>query len=116
MGHVNVIWQGDSNAQTLQAFGLTASPPFVLNVAGSDIASVRELATKLAEIMGEPLPRFVGTEAETALLNNADRARDLFGREAVSLGQLVAWTGSWLRGGGRLLGKPTGFEARDGRF
>src|SRR5262249_35072834 len=51
MGHVNVIWQGDSNAVTLQAFGLAASPPAVLNVAGPEIASVRDVASRLAGLL-----------------------------------------------------------------
>jgi nucleoside-diphosphate-sugar epimerase len=116
MGHVNAIWQGDSNAMTLRAFGLAASPPDVLNVTGNEIASVREVATRVAELVGAPEPRFNGTEADTALLSNADRAHDLFGPETVSLDQLIEWTADWLQRGGRTLGKPTGFEKRDGRF
>src|SRR5262249_61838596 len=92
MGHVNVIWQGDSNAQTLQAFGLAASPPAVLNVAGPEIASVREVATQLADLLNVRPPVFEGTEAPTALLNNGDRARELYGPPAVSLDQLLEWT------------------------
>jgi nucleoside-diphosphate-sugar epimerase len=116
MGHVNVIWQGDSNAATLSAFGLAASPPLVLNVAGPEIARVRDLATRLAEMLDVAAPEFVGVEAETALLSDASKARALVGPPDVSLDQLLHWSAAWLRRGGSLLDKPTGFEQRDGRF
>ena len=74
-GSVNVIWQGDSNSATLRAFPLAASPPLVLNVAGPEVARVRDVATRLAELLGVPTPTFTGLEAETALLSDASRAR-----------------------------------------
>ncbi len=40
-GFVNVIWQGDAVAHTIAALKKAASPPFVLNVTGSQILSVR---------------------------------------------------------------------------
>jgi len=116
MGHVNVIWQGDSNAQALAAFPLASSPPLVLNVTGPEVASVRDVATRLAALLDAPPPVFVGTEAPTALLSNAARAAGLFGPPSVPLDRLLEWTASWLRSGGSLLDKPTGFEKRDGRF
>ena len=116
MGHVNVIWQGDSNAQALAAFPLASSPPLVLNVTGPETASVRDVATRLAALLRAPSPVFVGTEAPTALLSNAARASSLFGPPSVPLDRLLEWTASWLRSGGSLLDKPTGFEKRDGRF
>jgi dTDP-4-dehydrorhamnose reductase len=116
MGFVNVIWQGDSNAATLAAFGLASSPPAVLNVAGPEIASVRSIATRFAELLGSAPPSFTGSEAETALLNNGGRSHRLLGPPSVPLDRLMAWTAEWLQRGGRLLNKPTGFESRDGRF
>ena len=116
MGHVNVIWQGDSNAQTLAAFALATSPPLVLNVTGPEIASVREIARRLAVLLGAPAPVLTGEEAPTALLSNAGAARKRFGPPSVPLDQLLAWSAAWLRSGGSLLDKPTGFEKRDGRF
>jgi nucleoside-diphosphate-sugar epimerase len=115
-GSVNVIWQGDANAAILQAFGLCASPPAILNVSGPETASVRWLATRLAELLGAPAPSFVGEEAATALLSNCSKQHALFGYPSVPLGRLLEWTAAWVAQGGRLLNKPTGFQARDGNF
>jgi nucleoside-diphosphate-sugar epimerase len=116
MGHVNVIWQGDSNAMTLGAFAHASSPPLVLNVTGPETALVRDVATRLATHLQVGPPSFVGVESDTALLSDASRAVGLFGPPSVPLDQLIAWTAAWLQGGGSLLDKPTGFEHRDGRF
>jgi nucleoside-diphosphate-sugar epimerase len=116
MGSVNVIWQGDVNNQVLRAFDHCASPPFVINITGPETVSVRRAALRLAELLDVPAPRLVGSESETALLNNASRSHGLFGYPDVPLDQLLAWTAAWLRSGGSLLGKPTSFEVRDGRF
>ena len=115
-GHVNVIWQGDSNAQTLAAFVHVSRPPLVLNITGPEVASVREVARRLADLLGVPAPEFRGAEAGTALLSDASRAWQLFGPPSVSLDRLLAWSAAWLQSGGSLLDKPTGFEKRDGRF
>jgi nucleoside-diphosphate-sugar epimerase len=116
MGYVNVIWQGDSNAATLSAFGLATSPPIVLNVAGPQVARVRDLATRLAQLLDVTPPEFVGAEAQTALLSDTSKARALLGPPDVPLERLLQWSAAWLRSGGTLLDKPTGFERRDGRF
>jgi nucleoside-diphosphate-sugar epimerase len=116
MGFANVIWQGDANAAILASFGLCASPPAILNLSGPETISVRRTAHRLEEALGAPPPTFTGTEADTALLIDSARAHTLFGYPQVPLGQLVEWTAAWLKGGGRLLNKPTHFQARDGRF
>ena len=115
-GGVNVIWQGDANAAILQSFGLASSPPAILNVSGPETASVRWLATRLAELLGAPAPVFVGEEAQTALLSNCSRHHALFGYPSVPLGRLLEWTAAWITRGGRVLNKPTGFQKRDGTF
>jgi len=116
MGAVNVIWQGDANAAILQAFGACASPPTVLNVAGPEVVRVRWIAERLSELMGVADPVIVGTEAETALLSDSSEMVRRFGPPGMSTEQLLAWTAAWLRGGGGVLGKPTKFQVRDGRF
>ena len=40
----------------------------------------------------------------------------LFGYPRISVQQLIRWTAEWVRSGGASLGKPTHFEARDGRY
>ncbi len=116
MGLVNVIWQGDANAAILRAFDLCANPAAVLNVTGPETVGVRWMASELAMLLDAPPPAFVGTEAETALLSQCARQIALCGYPTVPLGQLLAWTCAWLRGGGRTLNKPTHFQTRDGRF
>lgn len=115
MGHVNLIWQGDANARALQCLARTTSPATVLNVTGPDMLSIRWIATEFGRRFGR-LPVFAGTEAEDALLSDARRSVEWFGPPAVPVDTLLDWTAEWLARGGRLLGRPTHFEERGGRF
>jgi nucleoside-diphosphate-sugar epimerase len=115
MGHVNVIWQGDANAQAIACLAHAASPPFVINVTGPEVLPVRRVAQRLGELLGRT-PRFTGREARDALLSNTEKARQLFGEPAVGIATLLEWTADWVRRGAPVLGKPTRFEARDGSF
>lgn len=115
MGYVNVIWQGDANAQAIQSLPLAASPPFVVNVTGSDIVSVRAAALELGRLLDRE-PKFSGRESEDALLSNTTRSQELFGLPMVDTTTLIGWVGDWVRRGGRLLGKATHFEERGGRY
>ncbi len=116
MGYFNVLWQGDVNAVLIRAHGLCATPPSVLNVTGPDIVSVRGAAERLATSMDLPTPHFEGVEAETALLSDAAKCWSMFGPPTVSTETLLDWTAHWVSVGGPLLGRPTHFEVRDGRF
>lgn len=115
MGHANVIWQGDANAMSLVALRHASSPPFIVNIAGRDELSVRDVCLALGSRMGREV-RFTGTEAPDALLSNGSKGWDALGRPEVSLTQLIDWTADWVARGGSSLGKPTHFESRDGRF
>ena len=115
MGLVNVIWQGDANAQAIRALELAASPPFVVNVTGPERLSVRETAAKLGALLGVT-PRTEGTEAPDALLSDTSLAQSRFGPPDVSTDQLIEWVASWVARGGTRLGKATKFEVRDGRY
>jgi nucleoside-diphosphate-sugar epimerase len=115
MGHFNTIWQGDANAMTLRAFDHVAVPPRVFNVTGPEVLAVRAVCERLGELMGKPV-RFMDTEAATALLSNAAAACAVLGPPRVPANWLVEWVADWVSRGGRLLGKPTHFEARDGQF
>jgi len=115
MGFVNVIWQGDANAQAVRALALAASPPFVVNVTGPERLSVREAATRLGQLLGVA-PRFEGTEAPDALLSDTTLAQELFGPPSVSTETLIEWVAGWVARGGTRLGKATKFEVRDGRY
>jgi nucleoside-diphosphate-sugar epimerase len=115
MGQVNLIWQGDANARALQCLALAASPAMILNVTGPEVLSVRALARRIGEFAGRE-PVFIGVEAADALLSDASRSVELFGPPAVSVDTMIQWTVNWLRKGGRVLGKPTHFEERQGQF
>ncbi len=115
MGYVNVIWQGDASAQAIQTLPLAASPPFVVNVTGSDALSVRAAARELGRLLHRE-PEFVGREAPDALLSATTRAQELFGPPSVHTATLIAWVAEWMLRGGRTLGKATHFEERGGRY
>jgi nucleoside-diphosphate-sugar epimerase len=114
MGFFNCIWQGDANDMILRAFALVQSPPRVLNLTGP-VLSVREVALRFGQLLGKPA-RFTGTEADTALLSNPDRACTLLGQPPTPAELMIRWTAAWIEHGGRLLDKPTHFETRDGRY
>ncbi len=115
MGYFNAIWQGDANALTLRAFDHCATPPRAFNVTGPETLSVRTVCERFGEHLGKP-PRFTGVESETALLSNATATLAELGPPRVTADQLIDWVADWVAGGGRLLNKPTKFEARDGKF
>jgi nucleoside-diphosphate-sugar epimerase len=75
MGHANVIWQGDANAMSLVALAHAASPPYVVNIAGHDELSVREVCVALGARLGRrDLHRH---RAGDALLSNGARGSRL---------------------------------------
>jgi dTDP-4-dehydrorhamnose reductase len=114
-GHMNVIWQNDAVAHSIQALRVAASPAAPINVTGPDLLSVRAIASRFGELFRLPVG-FVGHEAETAWLNDASRSHRLFGPPATSVDTMMTWIAAWLQQGGQTWGKPTGFERRDGRF
>jgi dTDP-4-dehydrorhamnose reductase len=115
MGYVNVIWQGDANAQAIRALTLATSPPFAINVTGPERLSVRETAIRLGSLLGTAA-RLEGSEAPDALFSDTSLAQSLFGPPTVSADVLIDWVASWVARGGTRLGKATKFEVRDGRF
>lgn len=115
MGNFNVIWQADANAHALQAFDHLATPPQVFNVTGPEVLSVRRVCEAFGRLMNKPV-QFVGTEAPTALLNNAQNSHRVFGYPRVPIEQVIEWTADWVMRGGASLGKPTHFETRDGKY
>jgi dTDP-4-dehydrorhamnose reductase len=115
MGYLNTIWQGDASAMSLQSLAHVATPPNVINIAGPETLSVRSIAEDFATRLDKPV-RFEGAEAGDALLSNAQKSYQLFGRPRVSAGLLITWIADWVRRGGATLAKPTHFEDRAGRF
>lgn len=85
-----------------------------LNVTGP-VISVRALTQQLAST-GSVAWRASGVEYDNALIANTVALQALLPFESLPLETLLSWTLHWIAGGGRLLGKPTKFEVRDGRY
>lgn len=115
MGCMNVIWQGDANAMSLASLEDAASPPCVLNVAGPELLSVRQICGQFAERMDKEA-HFTGEEATDALISNGQLGHERYGYPRVPVRRLLSWIADWVMQDGASLGKPTHFEVRDGKF
>ncbi len=115
MGYVNIIWQGDANARAIACLAHAALPPFVVNVAGTKVLRVRDVAARFGKLLHRE-PEFTGEEAPDALLSDTKLMCETLGPLAIPADWLVAAVAEWIAGGGVLLGKPTSFQTRDGRF
>ena len=115
MGHVNVIWQSDANAAALRYLARTTTPSTPINVTGPETIAIRSIAAEFGTLLGKPAA-FVGTEGATGWINNAARMISEIGRPRVPLDVMIRWTADWVRRGGPSHGKPTHYEARDGKY
>ena len=115
MPAVNVVWQGDSNAWSLQSLDLARPEVAYLNGTGPETLSTRWIAEQLANAAGWELT-VTGQEAPNALLSNATWCHSMFGDPTVTPRQVIDWVARWVADGGRMLGKPTKFQRRDGGF
>lgn len=115
MGHADVIWQGDANEQSLRLLAHCTSPCTPINVTGPAHVPIRWLAGEFGRRFGRA-PVLVGSESPTAWLIDTRESQRLFGAPAVPLASMIDWVADWVARGGASLGKPTHFEARDGRY
>ena len=115
MGHVNVIWQGDANAQALRSLLHCTTPTSPLNISGPETLSVRWLVEELAARLGVK-PNLVGDEAPSAWLTNTAEAAKLFGYPGVPVSVMLDWVADWVARDGLSFNKPTKYEVRDGGF
>ena len=115
MGHVNVIWQGDANAQALRCLRHATTPFTPINCTGPETISVRWLVQQFAQRLGVA-PKLGGEEASTALLSDTTLACQLFGYPLVPLGAMLDWVADWVQREQPTHNKPTKFEVRDGAF
>ena len=115
MGSVNAIWQGDAVARAIQCLAHAANPPKLLNVTGPDIIPIREAAARFGKLFGRT-PVFTGKEAGSAWIADPGESLRLLGPTSVSLDEMMRRIAEYLNAGGRLIGKPTHFETRDGKF
>src|SRR5207245_3042160 len=95
-GYFNCIWQGDANEMILRSLALAKNPPQAVNLTGPAVLSVRELALRFGELLGQAV-EFSGTEAETALLSNSERACALLGPPPTALETVMRWTPNWVK-------------------
>jgi nucleoside-diphosphate-sugar epimerase len=115
MGYLNAIWQADAAAMSLQTLSHAATPPNVINVAGPETLSVRWIAEQFADRF-KKRARFEGVESGDALLSNAGKAFQHFGKPEIGITQMLSWIADWVAHGGDTLDKPTHFENRSGDF
>ena len=115
MGHVNVIWQGDANAQALRSLLNCTTPTSPLNISGPETLSVRWLVEELAARLGVEA-RLTGEESRTAWLTNSAEATRLFGYPRVPVKVMLDWVADWVENDKPLYGKPSKFQIRDGIF
>jgi nucleoside-diphosphate-sugar epimerase len=115
MGYFNAIWQGDANNMVLRSLEHTTIPTAILNITGGESLRVRDVALEFGKLFKKEV-LVTGSEAETALLSNAENAFRLFGKPQVSVQQVIEWTARWMEEDKKLLGKPTHFEVRDGKY
>ncbi|NML46663.1 NAD(P)-dependent oxidoreductase [Ramlibacter sp. G-1-2-2] len=114
MGYANIIWQGDANDWALRSLAHCTAPTSGLNLSGPKV-SIRAAAKALGDRLGVA-PVFTGQEAETAWLVDCAEAFRLFGQPRVALDRMLDWTADWVQRGGASHGKPTHYEARDGKY
>ncbi|MEO6873867.1 MAG: NAD-dependent epimerase/dehydratase family protein [Opitutaceae bacterium] len=115
MGVFNLIWQGDACARAIQCLEQVSSPPKLLNVTGAEKIPLSDVAERFGKAFGKK-PILTGTPATAGWHSDASESMRLFGPTTKSLDEMIAMVADHLRIGGKLLGKPTHFETRDGKF
>lgn len=114
-GHVNVIWQGDVNAQVLRALGHCEAPTRPLNMGGLEQVSVRAVAQMFGTRFGIT-PLFENQESGMGWHNDTTLAAKLFGSPQIALETMIDWTVDWIKRDQPHYDKPTHYEVRDGTF
>ena len=111
----NVIWQRDACARAVQSLLHVESPPRKLNVTGAEKIDIAAVAKAFGARFGRE-PKFRGTPQAAVWHADASQSIRLFGPLLVPLDQMIEGVAAYLAAEGRLLGKPTHFEAVDGKF
>ena len=96
MGHVNVIWQGDANAQVLRCLAHCTTPTTPINVTGPETISIRWLAHAARRA-----PRHGGEDrrpggGDGAALRHDARRRRCSALRSVPLGRMLDWVADWV--------------------
>ena len=111
----NFIWQGSANEIAIRGLLHAGVPAVKMNVTGPETVSIKRTAEKLGKLLGKE-PVFAGEEGNTAYINNASLAMEIFGYPAVSAQTLIKWQAEYILDGGRVIDKPTHFEERKGSY
>ena len=111
----NFIWQGTANEFAIRGLLHATSPMTIMNITGPETVSIKKVSEKLGKYLGKP-PIFEGEEGDTAYLNDASRAMEVFGYPDVCAETLIRWQAEYILDGGRTLNKPTHFEERKGNY
>lgn len=111
----NFIWQGSANEIAIRGLLHADSPAVKMNVTGPETVSIRYVAQQFAK-MFEKEAIFENEEGNTAYLNNAMQAMEVFGYPSVSASTLIRWQAQYILDGCKTLDKPTHFEERKGSY
>jgi len=117
MGYFNCLWQGDAVACTIRSRECAAAAPehYLMNLTGPRLLSIRDVAMTFGDLFGKVVD-FTGSEGETAWLSNAAKCHQRFGLPSVSEESLISWVADWIDHERPVLGKPTHFEVRYGKY
>lgn len=113
--NVNVVWQGYANEVVLRSLVHASSDVFTVNLTGPELLSVESIARGFGALLEREVT-FADEPQPTALLSDARRCMALFGYPSVPAETLIRWQAAWLRDGLPLIGKPTKWAVRDGKF
>lgn len=111
----NVIWQRDACARAVQSLLHVESPPRKLNITGAEKIDIIAVAKRFGVLFGRK-PCFQGKPQPAVWHADASKSIGLYGPTLVSLDTMIEGVGRYLAANGKLLGKPTHFEAVDGKF
>jgi len=113
MAPVNVICRGTPTLVCLRAsVSPLRRPPSSTSPARNPF--VRGIAQRFGEVFVSNCPG--RSERETALMSNAAACITCSATRRSAWEQMIEWVAEWIRQGGPLLGKPTHFDVRDGKF
>ncbi|QQE12561.1 NAD-dependent epimerase/dehydratase family protein [Planctomycetota bacterium] len=115
MPMANVIWQRDANAMALLSLMDADVPPYLLNIAGPEQLSVKKIAMRLGGLLHKDVV-FSGEEGFEAILSNGQMGHRRYGYPTLSIDELMIHISDWIQRDGDLLGKPTKYELRSGKF
>ena len=115
VGHVNALWQGDASSYAFRSLALCETPPRPLVVTGPEVVSVRATAEAFARALRPRAPLHRRARPRPSRRPGSVHVPARAHPRCRSRGSSTGWPRGW-SAGGRSLGKPTHFEATDGRF